>query len=187
MSLTKAIVLAVESSSANRSTQSKRRKVEKLLVSCVYLCNRSGQLQVQKNRPRKNARISYADSKKVGCTAKLWVTCKESNPDWVTIMYNVKHKNHQPGSLEDVRHLPKSKELIAAIVKRLSEGQTVRAVRDYFRRFPITGDKMSRDSYVITNDVYQEYVKLQYETSKKNEDEHVSAKQWVDELKGMFI
>ena len=142
---------------------------------------------MRKAREKKNTRMTYTDSKKVGCAAKLWVTCKESNPDSVTIMYNVKHKNHQPGSLEDVRHLPKSKELIAAIVKRLSEGQTVRVVRDYFRRFPVTDDEMSRDAYIVTEDVYNEYITLQKKAAYRHKDEHKSAELWVEELKSRFI
>ncbi|KAJ8651863.1 hypothetical protein O0I10_012556 [Lichtheimia ornata] len=167
--------------SGSRS-QSKKRKVDKLLVSQVYECNRSGKPQERKDQPKKNERTSLIESKKVECTAKLWVTCKESNPEWVSIMYNTHHQNHQPGSMEDIRYMPKSQELVDAIVQRLSEGQTVRAVRDYFRRFPITQDLKSRDAYIITDDVYNEFIKLQSQAAHRHNDEHESAKVWVKEL-----
>ncbi|KAJ8657637.1 hypothetical protein O0I10_006703 [Lichtheimia ornata] len=91
-------------------------------------------------------------------------------------------KDIPPLQIRRSKRYPRSK----AFVQRLSEGQTVRAVRDYFRRFPITQDLKSRDAYIITDDVYNECVKLQSQATRRHNNEHESAKEWVITDEGNF-
>lgn len=94
-----------------------------------YQCHRSGKKRVKAftNLSGKQRAIQKA-SKKSNCPARLKVICFKNSPEMVTLE-TIKEHNHEIGGVDDLQHLPLSKEARECIENRLKEEYRKRETR----------------------------------------------------------
>lgn len=132
---------------------------QRLLFSETRLCHRSGRYEsvatATSDRPVQKV------TKKVGCPAKLSITCAVSRPDVFVFEIIGEHRGHTPGDrLEDLRTLPLARRMLDQIDHQLtSTGQTTRDVRARMSRYIDRFGRLS-ERRVNYNDVYNRMKKV---------------------------
>ncbi len=161
-------------------------KESKIIWTKIYFCHRNGKKQIKNimaGGESGKIRAIQKKSKKVGCQAKVKVTCNKETPTFVTIKYLGRHENHEPGSLMDLQYLPISNNLMTKIKTELDRGIDHRTIRKFLQKEYDGQFMKSRDFYVHSMDIYNIYKKSIYNTFKYHEDEFESVKLWLEKLR----
>ncbi|KAG0166505.1 hypothetical protein DFQ28_000638 [Apophysomyces sp. BC1034] len=110
----------------------KRGKPSETLWSYTFVCHREEQKRVHKDRviggKSGKVRPVQKESKKIGCTAKLAVVCRDNDSNSVVITVKNIH-NHDIGAVNDLQYLPLSSQAKTEVMQRLSEGYRQRDIR----------------------------------------------------------
>ncbi|KAG1138593.1 hypothetical protein G6F37_010815 [Rhizopus arrhizus] len=151
------------------------------------------EVKEQTNLTGKSRELQKA-SKKCHCPARLKVTCFKRNPEMVTVEAIGEH-NHEIGGLEDLQHLPLSKEARDYIEGRLNEGYGKRdtriSIQKNYRMYMqnlsanfsgSSSSVMHRDQMVHADEIYNIYKKIQEKFYKRAQDQRESVKIWLEEL-----
>ncbi|KAI8644074.1 hypothetical protein BD408DRAFT_384629 [Parasitella parasitica] len=168
---------------ANGERPDKKRKAVSLYFwYATFECHRAGEKRnkmaegsITKGGASGVARDLQKPSKKINCSAKLKVICYKNNPGYATFIYTGEH-NHDVGGLNDLQHLPLSKEARELIEQRLKEGfskrQTRIAIQTNCNKFitenqvlagldNLTSSLIHRDQMVHADEIYNIYKKIQ--------------------------
>lgn len=184
----------------------KHRKHDiKYIFKVYYYCHRTGEKRKRSETDQPiggksgKTRDLQKKSKKIGCQAKLVVTCPKGHPDIVVIEHIGDH-NHEVGGLEDLQHLPLSNATKSLIMQRLREGYSKRdtriAIQANFRNYimaninsaaDINGGSVDnfvvhRDQMVDANEIYNMYKKIVESFYKRADSQQESVRKWLEEL-----
>ncbi|KAI9467573.1 hypothetical protein BDB00DRAFT_793828 [Zychaea mexicana] len=110
------------------------------------------------------------------------VICYMSDRDTVKFKYVNDHTGHTPGTIEDVKYLPKLILLKERIIEELKKYKNVRQVRTYLQREHAHLESTKRDTYLHTVDVYNIFYKFRQEECAKDKDDFTSVKYWLQDL-----
>ncbi|KAI9470476.1 MAG: hypothetical protein EXX96DRAFT_584429 [Benjaminiella poitrasii] len=180
----------------------KRGPKPKNVWSRTYFCHRGGVKQTRKdvNRGGSSGYVRHLQkpSKKIGCTAKLKVTCYLDDPNTITITHINKH-NHNVGDTDELQHLSLSADVKKYITDRLNDGFDKRHIRLAIQRsfIKFLSNNLSftvidGNSYlnqiihcnqiVHADEVYNLFYKIQNQKYQRHKSQHESVKTWLNEL-----
>ncbi|KAI9484546.1 hypothetical protein BDB00DRAFT_774737, partial [Zychaea mexicana] len=142
----------------NEAGSRKRQKSSTVFWSKQYECHRHA--TSDNRRGITEIRPIQQQSKQVGCKAQLKVICYMSGRDTVKFKYVNDRTGHTPGTIEDVKYLPKSILLKERIIEELKRYKNVRQVRTYLQREHAHLESTKRDAYLHTVDVYNIFYKF---------------------------
>ncbi|KAI8340990.1 hypothetical protein EDC96DRAFT_487256 [Choanephora cucurbitarum] len=110
--------------SATKWIKKRSRSAENLIMGESRECHRRGQ-----RTPTRTVRISQKDSKKIGCRGTLSILQYIQNPGVVELKMSMGHVNHVPGSNNDIRTLPLTRETVTVIERNLRNGSNCGDIR----------------------------------------------------------
>jgi hypothetical protein len=164
-----------ETVGSNTSSVGRHRTI---LWSKKYTCHRGP--KIYESKASESRRPIQKESKKIGCSAYILITCYRSDPEFVIFERKNVH-NHVPGSYADLKFMSLSGTLKNEIRMFLERGFSRREIRSCLLR-EMDEDAEGRDKFFHYDDVYNIWLSVAKDMFKFKENEFESLKVWRDKL-----